>query len=406
MASIPASTTPPRARSRRGRRRGICLALAACALAGCAGTRSPVRAFYENDYAYAIKVFRERAALKDKNFALYSCDLGEALLAAGDLKAAREAFLDATMVMHNLGEGEMRGLGSLIGPESIKVFKGDPFEKAMVDAATGVVNYALGDYENAAVGFRRALLADKDSEEGYQDDFGLAHYMLGKSLLRLGDVEQARVGFRNARKCAPDNPYVSFERNKQVNLTLVIDLGRAPVKEPSGVAGSIDVYRRARYPEAYAVISIDGKQAGRSAQILDLFEQARHSGRSLKDAIQTAKGAAKLGAAGVAAFSGDDRVRLIALLIAILLPAQADIRQCELLPGEVHVFNAALPPGEHTITLQFYTADGRRLPHYAQTLSRVRVETGRETFLYCRAIPFRGMPKKPPAKQENSNEKK
>ncbi len=375
-------------RTARGAR--MALLLAASLLGGCAAQRSPVEAFYDNDYAYAVERFEELAARKDKNFALYSCNLGEARLAMGNMMDAKEALLDATMVMHNFGDGELRGLGSLIGPENIKAFKGDPFEKAMVDAANGIVHYAMGDYETAAVGFRRALLADKDSKEGYQDDFGLAHYMLGKALLKMGDVEMAKVGFRNARRCAPDNPYVSLEASQEANLTLIIDLGRAPVKEPSGPSGSIDVYRRARYPEAYAVVSVDGQVAGKSAQILDLFQQAEHSGRSVKDAIQAAKGVTKMGAAGVAAFSDDDRVQLIALLIAIFLPAEADIRQCELLPGEVHVFQAKVEPGLHTITLAFHNAAGQALPRYTQHMYYIRVEEGRETFLYCRAIPYRG----------------
>lgn len=365
-------------------------ALVAVCLCGCATSRSPVDAFYENDYAFAADEFQKRAARHDKNFALYACDLGESHLAAGDFVAAKEAFLDATMVMNNLGGAELRGLGSLVGPESLKMFKGDPFEKAMVDAANGTVLYALGDYENAAVGFRRALLADKNSKTDYQDDFGLAHYMLGKCLLRLGRVEDAKVAFRNAKLCAPGNPYVDLESTQQANFTILIDMGRAPVKTPSGVAGSIDVYRRAPYVEHHAVVAANGRVLGESAPLLDLYHQAAHTGRSAKDAIQTAKGTIKTGAAGVAAFSGDDSVRLVALLVAILFPAGADIRQCELLPGEVHVFHARLDPGEYAVELNFRDRQGRTLAGYAQRWYHIPVEDGKETFLYARSIPNRG----------------
>ena len=260
----------------------------------------------------------------------------------------------------------------------------------MVDAHNGIVHYALGDYETAAVGFRRALLADKESEQEFQDDFGLAHYMLGKALLRMGDVEAAKVGFRNAVKLHPDNPYLDMASSRDANLTLVIDMGRAPRKVPTGPSGSMDEYRRGRYPEAHAVVSADGKTLGRSARILDLFHQAKHSGRSAKDAIQAVKGVAKTGAAGVAAFAGDERVQLIALLIAIFMPAEADIRQCELLPGEVHVFHAKLAPGLHTIGLNFQSGSGGDLPSLQQRMYYVPIEAGRETFLYCRSIPYRG----------------
>lgn len=373
--------------------RGCALAIALSLLPGCATRRSPVAAFYENDYAFAAERFKELRAKRDKNFALYSCSLGEACLAAGNLLGAREALLDATAVMNNLASGELRGLGSLIGPESIKVFRGDPFEKAMVDAHNGVVHYILGDYENAAVGFRRALLADKNSKEGYRDDFGLAHYMLGKALLKQGDIETARVAFRNAKKLAPGNPYLDLAANRDANLTLIIDLGQAPVKSQSGPSGSIDVYHRARYPEAYATVLADGKLLGRSAPIVDLYPQAKHSERSAKDAIQAAKGVTKLGAAGVAAFAHDDRVQLIALLIALLMPAGADIRQCELLPGEVHILHAKLSPGSYTLDLQFHRRTGSPLPRYGQRWYHIPVEQGRETVLYCRAIPNRGMTK-------------
>jgi len=252
------------------------------------------------------------------------------------------------------------------------------------------VLYALGDYENAAVGFRRALLADKNSEDDYQDDFGLAHYMLGKCLLKLGQVEDAKVAFRNAKRCAPGNPYVDLESTQKANFTILIDMGRAPVKTPSGIAGSIDVYRQARYAEHSAVVAANGRILGESAPLLDLYQQAAHTGRSAKDAIQTAKGTIKTGAAGVAAFSGDDTVRLVALLVAILLPVKADIRQCELLPGEVHVFHARLDPGEYAVEINFRDRHGRTLAGYAQGWYHIPVEDGKETFLYARSIPNRG----------------
>ena len=74
--------------------------------AGCATERSPGVAFYENDYAYSVGKYKELATRKDKNFALYSCNLGEAYLAAVTATgAAGLVSLDYSCLLHLQGLG-------------------------------------------------------------------------------------------------------------------------------------------------------------------------------------------------------------------------------------------------------------------------------------------------------------
>ncbi|MBM4044186.1 MAG: hypothetical protein FJ279_03660 [Planctomycetes bacterium] len=364
-----------------------CFSCILLALVGCATARSPVDAYFENDYEAAVAGFKKQAAKQDKNFAMYAASLGATYLAAGDVHDANAAFMDASAVMNDLEEGKLRGLGSLIANESLKVFKGEPYERAMVDCYTGLTYYMRGDYENARVGFFRALKADKDSKDGFQDDFGLAHYLLGKAFLGLGQVEDAKLAFSKAARYAPANPYAALDKNRDANFTLILDLGRAPAKVEAGPMGSVDDFERAEYPERHATVLIDGQRVGRTAKIVDLYDQARTSGRSLKDVIQTAKGLSKFGAFIAAALLKDKESSYAALLFAILYPSWADTRKCELMPGEVHIFTDKLSPGLRTVTLRFNGAGPAGLDRYDQIWHYVPVQDGKETVLYCRSGP-------------------
>jgi len=343
---------------------------------GCApGPRTAAKdAFFHNDFAAAQELYAQQKDKLDRDFVLYNLEYASAAFEGGDYYNARYALERASQVMRGYA-GNTEGIISLIANESAKLFKGDPFEQAMANFYDGLIYYRWGDYYNAAAAFRQALMCDKYSAENYRDDFAIVQYFVGRCYLKTNDPDNARVSFEAARKVYPNNPYFSDDAIANHNVIIVLQLGRAPVKVATGPAGSIDDYDRGHYRETMATVYANGKLLGNSSLAVDLLKQATTSGRSAKDTIQGVKGGLKTGAvaAGEMLATNDDKktqgVGLILLLAGLLYPAQADLRQWDLLPGEIHVLSAKLEPGTYTFKIDFcenaVPVDGmRQIWHY------------------------------------------
>jgi len=339
------------------------------------------QAFFRHDYAAARKYFEQSAQNDGRNAVLHRLELATAMFEQGDYDAAKPIFVEAARTMRGTS-GRLEGTVSLIANESAKIYKGDPFEKAMANFYYGLIFYARGDYGNARAGFMQALLADKDSaDEEFQDDFAIAHYFAGRCSLKMGELDNARIYFEKARAARPGNPYFD-EAAINDNVIIVLQLGRAPRKTRAGPGGSLDTFVRGHYRETGARVWADGTMIGESALALDLFHQASTSGRTVKDTIQTAKGVVKEGLMAAAIASDDHKPALF--LAALLFPSGADVRQWDILPGEIHLVSASLKPGTYTLRLVFLE-EGRPLPEYEQVWHGVRVLEDRDTLLVFRS---------------------
>jgi hypothetical protein len=271
----------------------------------------------------------------------------------GDLAGARRALITASEVMNTPGGGEIRGYGSLVVQESLKRFKGEPFEKAMVDAYVGMLSWLEGDAEGAKVGLARAILADKASAPGGRDDFALADYLRGMLARAQGDQDTFRIGLARAREAWPGNPYLDPARAAEANLVVVLEVGRGPQKVAEGLWGYDAAFVAGRNPWSGAVVWVAGGPGGRASAVLDLLAQARTRGRSPREAVQMAKAGVKTGALVTAAVSRDWRVSLIALLVGLFYPAQADTRQLALLPAYVLIWSGKAPAGAVEVRAEF-----------------------------------------------------
>ena len=116
--------------------------------------------------------------------------MGSAYLAKGDNENALAAFLDAFNVMNNVSafkELEKRST-SLMGAESNKGYKGDPYEKMYNSLYVGLLLIKKGDLENARAAFKNGIICDSDStEEKYQSDDPLLFLLRARVELLLGD---------------------------------------------------------------------------------------------------------------------------------------------------------------------------------------------------------------------------
>lgn len=358
----------------------LCFAAAACTPSA---RRRGREAFQRHDYGTAQKHFAEIKDETNKNFVLYNLEYASAAFEGGDYYTARRALERAAEVMRGYA-GNAEGMVSLVANESAKLFKGDPFEQAMANFYDGLIYYRWGDYNNARAAFFQALMADKSSDDDYQEDFAVAQFMIGKCYQNLGEPDNARISFEKARKAYPDNPFFSDDAINKHNVLIVLQLGKSPDKVAGGLAGSRDEYVCGHYRENSAKVYANGKLLGQSSRAVSLLHQAQTSGRSAKDTIQAAKGAVKTGLLAAAATQKNSRSALWLALAGLLMPAEADIRQWDLLPGEVHLLSARLEPGSYAIKIEF-SEDGKPLPDFRQIWHYVPVEEDKDTLLVFRS---------------------
>jgi hypothetical protein len=366
-------------------------------LTGACSTRLPVAgvdAFYRQDYRKAEEVFKAKAAnQEDKDYVLYNLALLSSAMAAGDFDIAEKASMNAQRMMWS-DAGSGRGMASLASAEALKIFKGEPFEKSMASIYTGIIFFNRGETDNAGAAFAKALLAIKQKQLSNQEDFALPYALQSYVMLKLEDGDNARISLEKARKAQPGNLYLFPERLRRANALVVVEMGRAPYKTRTGPGASLVKWERAKYPEQAVSVFVDGEDRGRAALAGDLTQQAETKGKTAKDAIQATKGVTRELGAVTTVIAADQYARgnstagwvaLGAGLFTLMNQSQADVRQWELLPDQIHILPLTLSEGEHTFRLEFYDRSGSRLPQYGQSQYQVRVVKGQDRIYLFRS---------------------
>jgi tetratricopeptide (TPR) repeat protein len=347
--------------------------------AGCAATKEERQAkravddYLYGNYDRAAAKLKPLADKTDENFVLNNARLGSTTLAGYDLDQAESAFLNAYEVIN----------------EKLKVWKGEPFEKAMVNYYLGVVYYMRHDYENARAAFENSLFklrdygedrGGKNKDDEYrkvESDFALGYLMLGKAQQRLGDDQAARKSFDRVVELRPKLRALADERrNAESNVLLIVDFGFGPKRVTSEYDGAFVGFAPRPQeigPIPLPRITVDGKPIGPRAvnydlPPVDLLALAQEKRWQDIDTIRATKdiiGTGLIAGGGYEAFrAGNSRNRhqgqdaaIAAGLIAggLLLKAssQADTRTWEMLPRTSFVIPLTLPPGKHDITVDF-----------------------------------------------------
>ncbi len=368
------------------------LVLVGCALllvAGCAPTQASrdvdraVADYVVGDYAASAQLLRPLAAKTDENFVLNNCRLGSSTLANYNLPEAESAFLRAYEVINSVGVNNGgRSLGAALVDEKIKVWRGEPFERAMANFYLGLVYYMQHDYANGRAAFENALFKLRDHGEGddkadqyraVESNFALAYLMLGRCNQRLDEPEAARKAFARAAELRPYlAPQADYDRNARANVLLVIDFGYGPAKARN-YDGAVVGFRptpQEQGPILDPVIVVDGRAtdtrdiARPPIDLLALAQDRRWQSIDTIRAVKTTLGTGLIAAGAYEGFRRNSDPALALGLIAggALLKATsiADIRQWEMLPRTTFVIPLSLPPGVHDLLIDFPNAPGVR----------------------------------------------
>jgi tetratricopeptide (TPR) repeat protein len=387
--------------------RGFLCALFLVAGAGCATSEQQmaqqgVADYYVGDYAGARQALEPISKNTDENFVLNNVRLGSTALAQNDLSEAEAAFLRAYEVINSLGVNNGgRSLGAALVDEKIKIWKGEPFERAMTNFYLGLIYYSQADYNNARAAFENALFklrdySDTDSKEKdqYQEvesNFILAQYMLARSYQRLEREDLAQANFKRLAELRPDlAEFANYDRNLKSNLLLVVDFGFGPQKvtnrDGTFVGFAPSPMQEGPVPRPF--ILVDGQPADAPAPpLVDLIALAQDRKWQDIDTIRAIKSIVGSGLIAGGAYetlaSGrrtNQEVGLGLIAAGLLLKAtsQADVRIWEMLPRSTFVIPLTLPPGKHDITIDFPHARGLR-----ETFPGIEVpETGERTYYF------------------------
>ena len=141
----------------------------------------------------------------DKDFVMWDMNYASLCLMGGNYDAAKKEMLKCYEDISRAADKDKETAAALSN-EGLKLFKGEPFERAMLCCYLGLLYYMDGDYNNARIFFAQADMQDATTEEDmkdYRNDFQLAHYWLGRTYLQLGQKDNARIAFAKASQRIP-----------------------------------------------------------------------------------------------------------------------------------------------------------------------------------------------------------
>jgi tetratricopeptide (TPR) repeat protein len=371
-------------------------------IAGCGATkhenqaRGAVDDYRCGDYGRALTKLKPLAANPDENFVLNNARLGSTALAEYDYDEAEAAFLRAYEVINSAGVNKGgRDVAAVLINEKHKVWKGEPFERAMVNFYLGLVYYARHDYENARAAFENSLFKlrdygeSKDSGDQYREaesDFALGYLMLAKAHLRLGNDTQAKKNFERLLELRPKlKGLANVRRNAESNVLLVVDFGYGPKRVNQELEGAILAFSP-RPQEAGPIplprVRVDGQPvAGPRTPLLDLppvdlLALAQDKRWQSIDTIRTVKSIVGTGLIAGGAYEASraanqdnskDRNRDVGAAAALIgaglllkATSQADVRTWEMLPRTCFVVPLRLEPGRHDLAIDFPETPGLR----------------------------------------------
>jgi len=385
---------------------GIVLAVSVAVLAGCAGgPNKGILAFRAASYEEAVVELEPDAAKANKNGVRSNLRLGSAALAAGEWDIAQRAFANAAEVIEAFATNTGgQKVAAVVGRESARVFKGEPYERAMAWYYYGLTFYRQGDYDNARAAFANALFdleaytADdkgkpiKDKKTGkpvaerVENTFILGYFFLARSYLRSGDTQRAQETFAKAAQLAPGlvpTKLLDYETNARCNLVVVVEDGYGPVKYSTGPDRALIDFRPGLVPTGPPPLVV-GDKAFTPVNTVDLYTlatqrqwQSFDTWRLTKSVAGTAMMAAGAGMMTMSSNRNTQYAGMGLMLAGAIAKAMAksDDRHWEILPARVNIWIGQAPEGQYNCQAGLETYTG--LP--------VTGQEGVDTLFYFRA---------------------
>ncbi len=352
-------------------------------LPACSGTsqrvRTAVTLYYEGQYAQSQQELAPLIKKPNRDYVLNNCRYGSAALAAGHINHAENAFLNAYRVMNSVNTNTgSRVIGAVVLYDGVKVWKGQPFERAMAHYYLGLTFLMKHDYENARAAFQNSLFRLRAYSQGngqasdgnnnrVDSNFVLGYFGLGLCYLKLGQNKLAAASFQHAEQLAPAIAEVVKKLyNPKTNTLIFVDYSYGPRRRSRGWYGEQTVFAPTPY-QAGPIPTIEAWKNGHpiydiaQSNMVDTLALAQdkrwltmNTIRETKAVVGTGLIAGGLMVANNGANQNSAGTALAGLGVAALGAAlaassHADTRYWEMLPRTVYVVPTALPVGKNTL---------------------------------------------------------
>jgi hypothetical protein len=314
---------------------------------------------------------------------VYLFDYGTALQSANDYKDSNTAFLKADQLTDIVDYTSLsREAGSILLNEGMVQYKGDDYEKVMINAMLAVNFLMMNDKENALVETRR--LNEKlykykfEAKRNYEQN-PFAFYLSALIWESDRNYDNAYIDFNKTYEVKPDIPYlrrdliraaINAERedavekwkrqfpdiqinpqwkNKEMGeIVLIYEQGWGPRKRPRpGFPRIPKLFPTPSFTER-AKLSVDGVGEEFTQMVFSVQDVAI---KTLEDqyAGLIAKRVAGIAAKAVVADQIAQRNKLLGQLafIGMNLADQADLRQWSTLPQTFQIAKILVPPGHY-----------------------------------------------------------
>jgi hypothetical protein len=339
------------------------------------------------------------AAADPKDRVLWQYRIGAEALRRGNFGEAKNRLDDAILTLGGQlagpDEAARRARGYFNG-ETEKTFIGEPYERVMAYFYRSIIYWRDGEPDNARACFRSAALHDADMlAQQYASDYVLLDYLDGFATARLGGDGAEAYARAQANSKLPLPQY-----DRSANVLCFVEYGHGPIKYATGEYGEELRFATSPSRAHSAVLTVEKRKVAlppyddlnfqavtRGGRVMDhiLRNKAVFKGTTdtLGDLAITGaviahdhgpkqdKAAAVMAAAGV-----------ISKVLSASTNARADTRTWDNLPQYLSFAALRLAPGSHAARLEFYDANGRRLPEFTQNVMITVADPSADTVVF------------------------
>jgi len=375
-------------------------------------------AFKNRDWETAAVIFGESAKELGSNQLLFKLDQATSLFNSGDYRAAIDIFLEAEDLAEIKDYTSIsEEVGVLATGQGVRGYKGEDYEKVLINVYLALSFAALGEIEEAQVECRKInLLLNKmidDGKRNYQES-PFARYLSGILWEATGNYNSAYIDYKMAHELAPElpgldtsliqaanklgfrkeenewrqsypNAALNREKKGYGELVVIYQQGRGPRKIPRYENRKLPRYVTYSGPDLHSQVFIDGEELGFTEPAMNISQTSE---RYLEDRIgrlQAASIAGTVGKAaigfGVAKATKNDDLGLLTFLVLDAMD-QADLRSWLSLPNSLQIKRIVVPEGKHQVELKVFGLDA----HEMRTidLGEVEIKSRKKMFRVAR----------------------
>lgn len=377
-------------------------------------------ALRKGNYNKAVEELKEYALKESDDQLVYLLDYAMALQYAGRYQESNQAFQLADQISEEKDYHSLsRIAGSILASESVVQYKGEDFEKVLINAF-GAINYLmLGNLESALVEARRLnhklqLYKDEAKRSYTQNVFG--RYISAIAWETEGNYDDAYIDYVEAYKL---NPYyeplkedliraaILAQRRDEVikwkkefpgveignlwknseygELILVYQQGWGPVKHPHPAWPRIPKLYPKSSVTVKADLSVSGHKTVRAEKLYSVQEVAIKTMDEAYAPLIAKRVAARVAKHAVARELHKKNKALGQLtMLAMDIVDQADLRQWSTLPASLHMARVYLKAGAYDVTVRGLSSNG--YPTGEVMKQKVTINRRGKTFLNWRSF--------------------